>query len=274
VTTELAFGRAVGDDSSSLSALAGYVEARPAVSLERVLAVAQLTTRHELKYVVPLETLPAIIECLPRDLAALDIDDRRMFVYQSVYFDTESFALYRQHVQGRRKRYKARTRSYCDTGDTMLEVKLKGRRGETVKERLAYDFGRRDELTCEGRAFLASVIDQAYGLPVPPLKPALTTAYRRATLVDLEQGSRLTVDVDLSWSDVANSHRAGHLALVESKSLSGAGPVDALLTSMGIRPVRISKYCLGVALLNPVTAANPWNRLLIRQFGWQRANEA
>jgi VTC domain len=197
-----------------------------------------------------------------------------MFVYQSVYFDTESFALYRQHVQGRRKRYKARTPSCCDTGDTMLEVKLKGGRGETVKERLPYDFGRRDELTCEGRAFITSVIEQAYGLSVPPRQPALTTAYHRATLVDVGRGSRLTIDINLSWSDGVNSHRAGHLALVESKSLSGSGPADALLASMGIRPARLSKYCLGVALLNPSTAANPWNRLLIRQLGWQRANEA
>ena len=47
-----------------------------------------------------------------------------------------------------------------------------------------------------------------------------------------------------------------------------------MLRSMGVRPVRISKYCLGVALLHPDTAANPWNRLLNRQFAWQRTAEA
>jgi hypothetical protein len=30
-------------------------------------------------------------------------------------------------------RYKAPIRSYCDSGDAMFEVKLKGRRGQTVK---------------------------------------------------------------------------------------------------------------------------------------------
>jgi hypothetical protein len=187
-----------------------------------------------------------------------------------VYFDTAGFALYRHQVQGRRKRYKARTRSYCDTADTMLEVKLKGQRGQTLKERLPYDFARRSELTGQGRAFLEAVVADAYGFTVPTLRPVLTTTYRRATLVDLERPSRLTIDVNLGWSDDVSSYRADHLALIESKRLSGRDPIDALLGALGARPVRISKYCLGVALLNPETAANPWSRLLRRQFGWQR----
>ena len=101
--------------------------------------MAALTTRFELKYLVPLEACPGPLDRLPARLAALDIGGRRIFDYESVYFDTADLALYR-HAQGRRKRYKARTRSYCDTGDTMFEVKLKGRRGQTVKERLGHDY--------------------------------------------------------------------------------------------------------------------------------------
>lgn len=273
MSAELAGECAAEGDSTLLALLAHHLTGRPAVSLERVLSVAQLTTRVELKYLVPLAALPAFLHRLPQQLAVLDIGGRRVFDYESVYFDTESLALYRHHVQGRRNRYKARIRSYCDTGDAMFEVKLKGRRGQTVKERLPYDFQRRDELTPDGRAFLNAVIAQAYGFTPPPLRPTLTTAYRRATLVDVERRSRLTIDVNLRWSDRGSSHQADHLALVESKSLTGPGPADALLRSMGVRPVRISKYCLGVALLHPDTAANPWNRLLIRQFDWQRAAE-
>ena len=151
----------VVDDHPVFSALASDVATRPAVSLEQVLAAAGLTTRFELKYLIALEHLPALLRRLPRELAALDIDQRRVFAYESVYFDTEDFALYRHHLQGRRKRYKARTRSYCDTRDTMFEVKLKGWRGQTVKERLPYDFNHRDQLSEEGRAFLDTVIAEA-----------------------------------------------------------------------------------------------------------------
>jgi hypothetical protein len=246
------------------------LHARPSVDLPALLAAAALTTRVDRKYLVPQSTLPALLAALPPRLAVLSIDDRRVFDYESVYFDTECFALYHQHVQGRRKRYKARTRTYRDTGDVMFEVKLKGRRGETVKERLPYAGGGVCELTGEGLAFLTDVVDRAYGLAVPTLGPRLTTSYRRSTLVDLEQQARVTIDLDLSWSDGQTCCTTTDLALVESKSSSGSGAVDVALARMGIRPVRLSKYCIGVALLNPEMAANRWHRLLVRHFGWQR----
>ena len=129
-----------------------------------------------------------------------------------------------------------------------------------MKERLLYDIHRRRELTPEGRAFLEYVVAKAYGATVPPVGPVLTTAHRRATL-DVQCGSQTTIDVDLAWSGGGRAHRADHLALLESKNLSGRGAVDALLGSLAVRPVSLSKYCLGVALLHLDTAANPWSRL-------------
>jgi hypothetical protein len=261
----------VFDDSDLVAAdYARALHARPSVDLAQLLAAAELTTRVDQKYLVPQGVLPELLAALPRHLAVLSIDERRVFDYESVYFDTECFALYHQHLQGRRKRYKARTRTYRDTGEVMFEVKLKGRRGETVKERVPYAAGGVGELTCEGLAFLTDVVDRAYGLPVPTLGPRVTTSYSRSTLVDLQQRARVTIDLDLRWSDGQTCCTATDLALVESKSSSGSGAVDLALARMGIRPVRLSKYCIGVALLNPDMAANRWNRLLVRHFGWQR----
>ena len=143
----------------------------------------------------------------------------------------------------------------------------------SVKERVQYEEGGPHQLTGEGLAFLTDVVDQAYGLPVPALGPRLTTSYTRSTLVDLEQGARVTIDLNLRWSDGQTRCAAEDLALVESKSQSGSAAVDVALARMGIRPVRLSKYCIGVALLNPDMAANRWNRLLVRHFGWQRVAE-
>src|SRR3982751_3280228 len=100
------------EPTSGGSAVDGYLSAlqeRPAVDLDQLLAVAALTTRVDQKYLVPMELLPDLIARLPDRLAVLSIGGRRLFDYESVYFDTEFFALYHQHVQGRRKRYKART---------------------------------------------------------------------------------------------------------------------------------------------------------------------
>jgi hypothetical protein len=274
MSAELTTDRSPGGTLPAIRSLLRDLDGRPAVSLDEVLSAAALSTRLDTKYLIRLDDLPALLDRLPHRLAALDIDGRRLFDYESVYFDTESLMLYRHHAQGRRKRYKVRTRSYRNTNDAMLEVKLEGWRGQTVKERLPYDVHRRKELTPEGHAFLDEVVAKAYGATVPPFGPILTTAYRRATLVDVQYESRLTIDVDLGWSDSGRAHQADDLALLESKNPSGRGPVDALLGSLGIRPVRLSKYCLGVALLHPDIAANPWSRLLRREFGWQRAGAA
>lgn len=256
----------------SLAVLGGDLHGRRSLCLEQVLSVAGLTTRVDRKYLVPIVTLPSLLDNLPEELAALEVDGRRMFTYESVYFDTDDFALYRQHVQGRRRRYKVRSRSYCDSGDAMFEVKLKGRRGETVKERRHHEYEHRQEMTPDARAFVESVVSAAYGLTVPSLHPMLTTRYRRVTLVDTEAPTRLTIDVALSWADSKGSHQADHLAMIESKSASGSGPIDAALRSAGVRPVRMSKYCLGVALLHPDTPANRWSRLLRQQLGRERTS--
>jgi hypothetical protein len=38
-----------------------------------------------------------------------------------------------------------------------------------------------------------------------------------------------------------------------------------------VRPVSVSKYCVGVALLHPEVPANPWQRMLRRNFGYDAA---
>ena len=58
--------------------------------------------------------------------------------------------------------------------------------------------------------------------------------------------------------------------LLESKT-TNRGRVDGILAAWGIRPLSMSKYAIGTALLRPELAANRWNRLLRREFGWQRA---
>lgn len=45
--------------------------------------------------------------------------------------------------------------------------------------------------------------------------------------------------------------------------------MDRLLWRQGIRPARISKYCVGLAALDPTLPANRWNRTLRRYFDWQ-----
>lgn len=256
--------------SRSRAVLAGVVADLPPVTLEEVLEAAGLQTRVDHKYLVTPEQLSHLLREVDGRFAALQIGTSRVFAYESVYFDTAELDLFRAHRQGRRRRYKVRSRSYVDSGECMFEVKLKGGRGETIKSRMPYASTARAVVDDEAQRFLRERLATVYGLPAPALEPVLTTAYSRSTLVDLDDGSRLTCDVDLQCHDGVGEVRGPDLVVVESKSVAGRAAADLAFARMGVRPVRVSKYCLGIALLHPYLSANRWNRVLRRDFGWSR----
>lgn len=256
--------------TASRAALCDGVAELPPVGLDEVLSVAGLQTRTDHKYLLTPEQFTAMLDGLGGDFSVLEMEGRRLFDYESVYFDTLDLALFRAHRQGRRRRYKVRTRTYLDSQETMFEVKLKGHRGQTVKRRTPHPLHERHHLTREATSFLAEVLGDEYGVTPPDLVQAMVTTYARATLVNVHEGSRLTCDVGLVCAEGETRQPGPDLVLVESKSASGDAPADRELARMGVRKQSLSKYCIGTALLHPHLPANPWNRLLRQRFGWQR----
>lgn len=253
--------------SRASAEVAGSVASLPAASLAEVIERTALQARLDRKYLVPVDRFAELAARLPDTFAALEIAELRGFAYESVYFDTPDLLTYRQHLQGRRRRYKVRTRAYLDSGDCRLEVKLKGRRELTLKARLPYPIADRTRLTLQAQAFLAGQLQEAYGQPVPRLAATVAIAYQRTTLVDLQRGTRLTCDVDLTCTG-GGKVAAGlsRHVLVESKSHGPHGAADVAIRGLGLRPVPISKYCVAVAVLYPGTRSNPWHRVLRRYF--------
>jgi len=129
--------------SRSLESVTAVAAELDGADLDTVLVEAALQTRVDRKYLLTPELFRELIRGLAGTFRVLDIDGRRVFGYESVYFDTASLDLFRAHRQGRRHRYKARTRTYVDSDACMFEVKLKGRRGETIKHRMPYHIGDR-----------------------------------------------------------------------------------------------------------------------------------
>ena len=234
------------------------------LSLEEVLAVADLQIRTDRKYLVEPAEFAGLVDELGAGLGILEIGGIRSFRYESVYFDTPALASYLGAAHGRRRRFKVRTRTYLDSGDCMLEVKTRSGRGETVKTRMPYDIGRRSSLDAAGLDFVRTHAALPTGAT---LAPALTTTYRRSTLVDLATGARLTCDADLECSSPAGASVAlpGEL-LVETKSAGRPTVADRFLWRNGVRPVAVSKFCVGMAALDPALPANKWNRILRRHF--------
>lgn len=227
-----------------------------AISLERLVAAAELLTRIDRKYLVPASLLPELLDRLPAGTQALEIDGRRDFAYRSVYFDNDRLDSYLGAAHRRRRRFKLRIRGYLDTGTQFLEVKTRGSRGQTIKTRFAYDGSGPAELA----AALSAAGVRADGRE---FQPVLTTDYRRQTLFLPSTGSRVTVDRDLTWSlpDGTSRNMPGHL-IVETKSSGSASEMDRVLWQLHHRPCSISKYATGLAALRPELPANRWHRVL------------
>jgi len=246
-----------------------------AVGLDVLVDEAALLTRVDRKYVVPAADLPGLLARVPAGTRSLQIGGLRVFAYRSTYLDTPDLAAYHAAGRGRRRRFKVRSRAYLDTGTCWLEVKTRGSRGTTVKERIAHPDLEDRPLTGEGRRF----VDEAFarggirGIAATDLEPVVATAYRRGTLL-LPDASRATIDVDLVWTSLrATRTRCGNdddrpgLAVVETKTGSTPSAVDRLLWAHGHRPLDISKFAVGLAALDPTLPRLKWARTLRRDLG-------
>lgn len=232
----------------------------PAVDLDRLVAVAELQRRYDRKYVVEVPDLGRLVEALGSGVHVLEVDRRRSTDYTSTYFDTGDLRTFRDHQQRRRRRFKVRTRHYGDPSATVLEVKFKGLRGQTYKRRWPHLSGAPDVLGPEAETLLDEAIRAEYGFGLPgPLTAVATTRFERVTLVDVENAERVTIDLDLCIE--ANGQRmrlGGSHAVVESKSPVRAGHASRAIAALGLRPERVSKYCVGIIAAHETIRGNRW----------------
>lgn len=246
------------------------VDRLPSVTLIELDAEAALLTRIDRKYVIPTGELDAIVTglhpCGRDGLRVLEVDGRRASRYESTYLDTVELDSWTAAAHGRRRRWKVRTRVYADTGERWLEVKTRGRRGATVKERLPHPGV---EVSDAAGRWLRERLGAAcvHGVDPDGLVATLHTSYLRTTLLLPDGAGRATVDRDLRWSSAHGTAEVGDVLVVETKSASaGPGPLDRRLWELGHRPTRISKYGTGLALLTPDLRTNRWRRVTSRHL--------
>lgn len=232
-----------------------------AVELEEMHHAA-LMTRVDRKYVLTPDELVAAVRSLDDAPRALEIDGHRSFRYRSTYFDTADLRTFRDAARGRPRRFKIRIRCYLDTGTCWIELKRRERDGRTAKLRSLHDPLAASVIDDDAADFLSSVPEAAE--LIGRLRPTLTTTYRRATLVI---GQRVTIDECLRCVpfDGLRSAAIDDAVIVETKTEGPhPGPLDRALWRRSIRPVTMSKYCVGLAALRPELPHNRWNRVLRR----------
>ena len=228
------------------------------VTLDELDEFARLQTRTDRKYLLTPEQFTGLLSLVGDSSRALDVDGRRSFGYESRYFDTPALDSYLGAAHRRPRRFKVRTRRYLDSGACFVEVKLRDARGRTLKHRHTHPASLAGTLTDGSRAFLSCF--ELVQPCLPGLEPVLTTRYDRSTIVT--GGSRATIDIGLRCSTGARTAGPAHTVIVETKTPHGPSDVDRALWAMHIRPLKVSKFAMGMATLHPDLPRNKWHRAL------------
>jgi hypothetical protein len=212
-----------------------------------------LMDRSDTKYVMCVQQLYTTLSALRDDYRVLEVAGTRVNHYRTVYFDTEDLAMYRQHHSDRRIRCKVRSREYVDTAESFLEVKWKGKRGRTVKERV-----QTEGLVTELEAGAAPAVATRVPLDPRSLVPTVANRFVRITLVSRSRGERVTLDTRLEFEGGGRSAALPGIAIAEVKQdgADRSSPFVRQMRAAGIRPIGFSKYCIGVALLYPEVKHN------------------
>ena len=207
----------------------------------------KLMNRIDTKYIFNTGVLAEIITQLMPYYKVLTINEHRLFPYSTTYFDTPDFALYNHHQNGKLNRYKIRFRRYDTFGNSFMEIKLKTNKQQTRKKR--------QEIT--GNDFLTeealSLIESETGYKFSDLNQTLVNKFKRITLVNNDFTERLTFDFNLVFQNDHDKEEIQNIVIAELKQdrYSTVSSFYAIMKERGIRKLGVSKYCLGMVLLNP-----------------------
>lgn len=230
-----------------------------AISLTEIDRVA-LQNRVDTKFRFHISELQGICDAIQSQYNILDFDGRRTSKYETTYLDTDSDHMYLAHHNGKLNRYKIRTRRYVESDQNFLEVKFKSNKGRTDKKR------RRREIS--GLEFAASeleFISKSLPYAAHQLTPKMTSDFDRFTLVNLQEGERITVDLGLKFSNEHGQKLLDNIVVLELKTSGNPknSPLVQQLKQRSIFPARFSKYCLGRALLEPELKQNRFKERLM-----------
>lgn len=221
----------------------------------------KLLDRYDTKFILKKSQLTDILSNLPPQYKVLEIDGKRVFEYQNQYFDTDDLLLYKTHHNGKLNRFKVRYRHYVDVDRFYFELKFKSNKRKTEKTRIEK---RGFETHINGGADL--VVNDMLSIDSEMLKPKLDIYYNRITLVNTESKEKITMDFGLTFDNKVNSKTLEELAIVEVKldRLKPNTAFTGLLKAEGVRPMKISKYCLGIILTTPEVKYNRFKEKLLR----------
>lgn len=214
----------------------------------------RLLSRVDTKYLTEERTLRMLLE-RSAALGYLVFEDggSRVLEYRSMYYDTPNLQMYLDHHNRRLVRQKLRTRCYVASGVTFLELKTKNNHGRTKKKRMEVSADKYLQESLDNPEQLSWLSGKLTYSP-ESLAPSLETLFTRITLVNPEFTERTTIDMSLNFKNLRTGLCAGigPLAVIEVKQDGNmSSRLRDILLDLRVKPVRMSKYCIGTAMTTP-----------------------
>lgn len=237
---------------------ADILNAFQAITLQEI-DKAKLMDRTDTKFVFSIKDLYKVLNEIKENYKILEIKERRILTYRTLYYDTKDLRLYKTHHTGKLNRFKIRHRTYADSGASYLEVKFRNNKGRVIKERIK----KQDvPLQLDSEAF--GFIRTKAQLKSEVFFPSVAVNYKRITLVNNETAERVTIDTGLEFVKSDHTEKVNGLVIAEVKQNKKTASVffDAM-KKLRIRKISMSKYCMGVALTNRSVKKNNFKTNLI-----------
>lgn len=219
------------------------------ISLSQLNAQASFLDRIDTKYLLTEEEFKNVLKDLEEEFYVLDINEKSVFEYESVYMDTKEYGFYYQHQNWEKNRTKVRTRNYLDSSIAFFEYKQKQ---NWVTRKFRYQFKDTMEhgtMNKESNKFFEWVYQSFYSASPESIFPALATKYHRITFCSKSNDERVTVDFNVRLQDLRNEGKdiisLDNLVILESKSMSKDGKSAQIMKKYDIKKAgSCSKYSL------------------------------
>lgn len=214
------------------------------VSLED-LARVTLLNRVDSKYIFHYGELGGLLNELSKEYSVLEIEGKKIHAYETLYFDTPDYKLYRFHHDGKLNRFKVRCRKYSDTGLSFFEVKYKVKGLRTDKIRVE-----KNDIT---RILGPEELELIRHEQIKPedLVPGLWVYFKRITIVKNDYSERATLDVGLRFEKdgVEISYEDIVIAEIKQNKTSYTSPLIKALKARHFEKSGFSKYAMGLAAI-------------------------
>ena len=242
---------------SSLQTVRSIVSQFGPISLDQMDAV-KLMDRIDMKFILPFEQFKSLLPQLAENYNVLTIDGNRVFSYQTDYYDTPDLKMFYDHHNGRLTRFKIRHREYVESCLSFLEVKFRSNKGRILKKRIQYQ--NQDD------HFFTGFIEKHTPYNPGKLTCNVVNHFNRFTLVDHGMHERVTADFNISFTDRSRTFSLNELVIIEIKQAQAdkSSLIYQVMKNNHIRPSSISKYCIGVTLLNDKSKSNNFKHTLLQ----------